>query len=379
MGKLASEVHISEHSETKQHSPILIGLLAFSIAFAFTLIAWLVDFKQAKDYAYYFSYIQNISWSVSLLFIFPPVIGFTYYYSLKMPKLVPALIASLSHNKDQNQFENHQKIYQTLQLEMDKHSNSFFIKFTIVFLSLGANLAYFATVYYSPFEGNSWMLIRDIGRFTFLGILGILFQIGLTWWILRFVINNLFFISMLYSFFSHRDCKLELDPLHPDGISGLEKLKDMATLQSVIILLMGLYVSLKVIDKLYQQNMSLAVDIGNPVVIIAYIILAPLLFFLILGAPHERMRRAKEKFLHPITQRITLLTKTLTTADVSHAEAQSISEEIKFLQDEYKTYSKQISVWPFNWLSIQGFFGSVITPILPPISAGIGYIGSFFK
>lgn len=358
-------------------TPLKLGIYSFFAALFFTIPSLYFDSCNVTEYAYYLTYAENISWSISLATIFPAILGMTFYYYQKAPQLLNDLHKSLANEENPDAFrELCQKFY-----GMANHSVT---KFLVAIISIAVNFIYFWSLVNNPYFTDSWMLIKSgkdlsFTDFTLMGIIGGLIQVFLTYWSLMFIVRNLFFIRTLYEFFRSKKFTIKLDPLHPDGVSGLGKLKQLASLQAVIILLFGLYVSLKVIDKVYQQHSSLLSDIGNPVVLLAYVILAPLCFFLILGSAHEKMRDARDEFLGTVTNRISELINQLSHVKFTNAEEKKeVIEELTFFQDQYKMYSQQISIWPFNWRSMQGFFGAVITPILPPIAAGISYIVKLF-
>ncbi len=127
-----------------------------------------------------------------------------------------------------------------------------------------------------------------------------------------------------------------------------------------MLFLIGLYLSLKVIDKLAIQKLSLFSDIGNPVLLACYAIAAPLLFFLPLSAAHRVMQRERDRFLLPIAQEYKRAVSSF-RADAGPDNVQRL-EKYGSLYDDLK---KRVPVWPFDFRSLQAFFGAVIVPVLP--------------
>jgi hypothetical protein len=129
----------------------------------------------------------------------------------------------------------------------------------------------------------SWMMSgrlveREFGlakSFSVLGLVAALLQLILSYWVATFVVKILRYIHDLHRFFRDEEFAVVLDTQLPDAEYGLEKLSGLATLQVSVVLLGG-YISFKVIDKLYLQHASLTGDIGNPVMLINHVILAPL-------------------------------------------------------------------------------------------------------
>ncbi|MFQ5912004.1 MAG: hypothetical protein ACE5JS_02360 [Nitrospinota bacterium] len=126
--------------------------------------------------------------------------------------------------------------------------------------------------------------------------------------------------------FNQKGFSIRIEPLHPDGCCGLGNIGAVAMKLNMISFLIGIYLSLKVIDKVIVQGRSLGADIGNPIMLGGYAILAPLLFFFPLAAAHDRMK-------------------------------------------------KGIPVWPFDFKSIGAFMGTVAVPILPVL---LPFIIQFF-
>ena len=259
------------------------------------------------------------------------------------------------------------------------------VSIAVLLGAVTVNIAYILPFLKDASHVGSWMfyaqkwqlfgLTEFENQFTYIGYVAALIQVCLTYWVLLFVVKNLIFIYGLYEFFRCDDYKIKINPLHPDGVNGLGKLRELATIQATIILFMGFYASLKVVDKIYQQKVSALLDPGNQLVLLGYAIFAPLLFFLILGAARQKTREAKEEFLGVISNRIsTLVEKTIHVKSTANDRFKETAEQLTFWQDQYTMYAQRILVWPFNWRSMQGFFGAVIVPLIPPISAGIGYL-----
>ena len=366
-------------------TPFKFGLTTFITALAFTLVSFITDNYNDDIYPFYLWYYENISWSISLLLIFPTVLGLSLNYYQKAPMVLQHLYTTLVKPANPD-------AYNKLCQRITRTANFRLLPSLLIICAVAVNILYFRSLILNPDEPNSWMLINEPltildhfhfkHRFTAMGLVGALIQIYLTYWVLMLLVKNLIFIRGLYRFFQDDNFTIKLDPIHPDGVSGLGQLKDLATLQASILLLFGLYASLKVIDKIYVQSQSLPSDIGNPLVLLVYAIAAPLLFFLILGSAHQKMRETKEHFLRPICKRISILIDRINHTEFSSVESSKESiEQLKFLQEQNAYYSQKISLWPFNWRSMQGFFGAilgfigaVITPMIPPIAAGISYI-----
>ena len=172
--------------------------------------------------------------------------------------------------------------------------------------------------------------------------------------------NTYVFTVCLNGFFTEFSDEISLEPLHPDGCCGLRRIRAVSMVFSSLLFIIGLYVSLKVIDKLVIQERSLFSDIGNPLFLSAYAIAAPLLFFLPLSAAHKVMQREKDRFLIPISRRYQQAVESL-REDTKKDEF----ERVEKLGSLYYELHKRIPVWPFDFRSLQAFFAAVIVPVLP--------------
>ncbi|WP_455196267.1 hypothetical protein [Kaarinaea lacus] len=356
-------------------TPVKFCVYSFLIASLFTLVAVSCDVVKETVEESYISYATNISWSLSLIAIFPAVLGLTFYYYQKAPTVLMDLYRTLVGTTNSSAFDQ-------LCKRIDEMANHRLLPIAVLLAAVFLNIVYFRSFLIDPEHAESWMFYKEEwsifdfkNQFTYVGYIAVLIQVFLTYWIILFIVKNLIFIRGLYEFFQCDDYEIKIDPLHSDGVNGLGKLRELATIQATIILFIGFYASLKVIDKVYQQQVPLLDDPGNLLVLVGYIIFAPLLFFLILGAARQKTRKAKEEFLDVISNRISvLIEKTIQAKSSAHDRFTESAEQLTFWQDQHIKYSQRILVWPFNWRSLQGFFGVVIVPLIPPISTGISYL-----
>jgi hypothetical protein len=364
-------------------TPVNISVVSFVVALLFTFAVGASDMYSGSTGADYLPYYKNISWSVSMIVIFPAVLGLTLYYYQKAPVVLEYLFKTLVTEQDTKTFDQ-------FCTRIDGMVNDRLLPVAMLLAAIVLNAVYLVPYLSDPSHVDNWMMHKQEwsiiftdftfhNHFTFFGLFGALTQIFLAYWILVFIAKNILFISGLYEFFRGELFKVKLNPLHPDGVNGLRALMELATLQATLILFLGLYASLKFIDKIYQQHGE-AIEVGNMIILFSYVIFAPLLFFLILGSAHQKMREAKEEFLGVLSEAIAvLITSTSTVAQLSNENFNDNVSKLKFLQDQYALYSQRIPVWPFNWRSMQGFFGAVIAPVIPPITAAISYGLNFVK
>jgi hypothetical protein len=108
------------------------------------------------------------------------------------------------------------------------------------------------------------------------------------------------------------------------------------------------------------QGFPIWVDIGNPVLLAGYAVLAPLMFFLPLTAAHKVMQDEKQRFL--------MIVANARSAQIRRLEREFSTDrvaDIAKMGTLYNELERRIPVWPFNFRSLESFFGTIIVPVLP--------------
>lgn len=160
-----------------------------------------------------------------------------------------------------------------------------------------------------------------------------------------------------------RSGNIQLAPLHPDNCGGLGAISNYSNKIALGIGSIGLIMSAATIMQLQLHRLqdTYPVLLG----IAAYIIFAPLFFFLPLGTAHEAMREAKDAELLKLANRFRSLYNIITsTAD---KKKKKFNDELTRLENIKKLYSLADSfpVWPFDVQSLRRFLAVVTTPLLP--------------
>jgi hypothetical protein len=86
----------------------------------------------------------------------------------------------------------------------------------------------------------------------------------------------------LYELFDRKknwNFQIRVSPLHPDRCCGLGRIGDVAMLFNVIIFIIGIYVSLTVLDKMFVQESTPFADITIPLYLAGYVLLDHSCFF----------------------------------------------------------------------------------------------------
>jgi len=342
-------------------SPVGLGI-GFFLSVSLTLSVWASLSEPLKVGPSYVSYFDNISWSISMVFLFPFVVSLTLKYYLEIPILFDFIL----HKTDQS----HKNLYE-FYTWLDRRFNSYWVSGAALALAIGLNVIYFYQIFqHQGFPdwitgGELLGFLSTQGRgLTTVGLYAALIQTVLVYWILNLLWRGAVLAWGLHELFDKRNYPVKIRPLHPDHCCGLRKIGDVAMLLNLTLFVLGIYVSLKVIDKIVIQNSSLGEDIGNPIMLGGYLIIAPLLFFFPLGAAHRQLNDAKERFLEPVNQKCERLFSELadvTLDDKGFTAVQAFSA----LDTAITRLHKEIPVWPFDFRSLQAFAGTIVIPILP--------------
>ncbi|HLO32299.1 MAG TPA: hypothetical protein VK249_24325, partial [Anaerolineales bacterium] len=169
--------------------------------------------------------------------------------------------------------------------------------------------------------------------------------------ILRFIVNARVFKQLLRG--------VKLHPLHPDNAGGLHPLGSYALKSTYPLALAGSIVALAVYWSIAQ---------GEPFVYfyfaaLAYVILAPLLFFAPLASAHSAMLGAKNDLKKKISKQF--------NEDYSSAyneisgSARGLKDNLEKLEQLQKLYkiADSFPVWPFDMRTIRQFVLTMFSPI----------------
>ena len=323
----------------------------------------------------------NISWSISIVFLFPFLAGLGFKYYEEIPKLFDHLLKDVVEDTT-----NEKKVafYQWL----DARFNNYAWTILIFIFSLSLALIFF----YQKQSGcvadeKGWMFGGDLiymsttvvegCGFTVVGLVAAIIQFIIGYWCLNLAFRAAVCYWGLYEFFDGKKkwgFQIRVSPLHPDRCCGLGRIGDVAMLFNVIIFIIGLYVSLTVLDKMFVQESSPYADITIPLYLGGYVLIAPLLFFLPLGSARRTMKQAKIDFLRPISERCEQLAK-LSSVDTGKESSAAVSAffELDKLRGQV---DRDIPVWPFDFRSFLKFSGAIVFPVVPVILPFLIELGS---
>lgn len=168
--------------------------------------------------------------------------------------------------------------------------------------------------------------------------------------------------------------RVNVQPWHPDGCGGLGRLRDYAIRFSYLVAIVAVALLLLIYDSvsMYGIRGSLINDPGMWAGIVAYVVLAPGLFFLTLGSAHRAMLSEKHSRLRAIsTQLDREYQNTSSNLSAEGAVLGTSLDKIKRLHDLYELTVK-FPVWPFDLATLRRFGTAVVAPFITvAVSASI--------
>jgi hypothetical protein len=163
-----------------------------------------------------------------------------------------------------------------------------------------------------------------------------------------------------------RKASIQILPLHPDGCGGLGSISRFSLRIGFAIGAIGLLLSTAVITEVMNGKLlqSTPVLIG----VVAYVVFAPLFFFLPLGTAHGAMQDAREAEILSLAKQFAV-TFAKVKDSINSPEESNYSREIERLENIKKLYkvADEFPVWPFDTRSIRRFLAVVTTPLLPAL------------
>jgi hypothetical protein len=354
-----SEIILSLLVKECNANPVRLGI-GFFIAVPLLFTVWSI----VKEYTAtghravgYITYIENISWSFSMFYLFPFILALTLVYY----RAIPDLFFNRLIGKD--------KVVVPASGDdfLEKYKEDFFKQFNQPWIPVASMLIAItmSIVYVSKVGAHNsagWMF--QSGNLTTIGAYAIIVQCFLGYWMLNLLFRALVFSRLLNELFNDDRFSVNLNPIHEDNACGLRSIFQVTTILNIVLFLAGIYLSLNVIDKLVIQEVGFSIDIVSPIMLATYALTAPLLFFLPLWAPHNAMLKEKQKFVAPVCRQ---LEDSLRSIRERHKCDESKITLLTQLREERLNLLKQIPVWPFDIKSLNAFFGAVIMPVVPTV------------
>ena len=169
--------------------------------------------------------------------------------------------------------------------------------------------------------------------------------------------------GILYSLWRvfHR-FSLRIRPFHPDRCGGLGALGQYAVSFGYFLFVAGLGLSLVSIPILIHGHFADSYTIY--VAIAAYAVVAPLTFFLTLGAAHRAMADSKDRWMKRIADQIeTDYVAAVTALNKGEVISNEQLEKVSQMHSLYRT-TQAFPVWPFDTATIGRFVSILAAPLI---------------
>ncbi len=164
-----------------------------------------------------------------------------------------------------------------------------------------------------------------------------------------------------------REQSLNISPWHPDRCGGLKSVSTYSMTLGYSIAVVGLTLSVQTIQEIQRGTFGTSyltwLGLG------AYLIFAPLIFFLPLGTAHAAMTKAKNTQLLQLSQQFDTqyqrISEALRLGDVDYSGNVT---RIETLQKLYMI-TEQFTIWPFDTVNLRRFLTITLVPLLPAVGS----------
>ncbi|MCJ8325319.1 MAG: hypothetical protein HRU29_15480 [Rhizobiales bacterium] len=308
------------------------------------------------------SFFENLSWPVAINFIFPLFL----YVSLQFYYLLPRLMVSLvdlcevgaSNNLPKNEIYNQITRW---------HRNKLipraliFIVFVFAVVNAGQLLNQGFTGWMTEGVYFSFLSTQGSG-FTGLGIFALCIEFVMMYWVLLFFIQNVMLIMAIKLVFHNRAWRVRYEPGHPDRCCGFKLVGDVALRTYIGLTILGVYLIIKIYDKIFIQDVALSDDFKGVIFVSIYLLIAPLLFHFLIFYCHKFMRRERAKLLEPV---FLLYGKYIVGIQniSSHKTPEQLINNIVAQEQAITALGKRIPIYPFRFV-----FSSILTVLAPMFS-----------
>ncbi len=307
-----------------------------------------------SDYGWW--WYQLISW--------PATIAFFFWMSLKIPKVIENLQQNGLIVVTQSPEDNEDSL--------EEFTNNFANIYSHPVCLIGALilLVMYMTVNYIPDQATYLVWTRS-GKFIF-------------WWTQLVHALMLYFMFVILvrgvitvRWFGHlfQRFKTNVRILHPDGAGGLSPYGDLIIKTGYFLGIYGFTLLILLGETQYRKTGGdipfFTLDTDKVVIpmMFLYLIIAPILFFLLVRHPRAAMTEAKNDFLRHISEQLTTdlatVRKSLSNigyTGIDYAEIKQTNENIEQLKKSYSVAS-DFPVWPIRTRYIVRFFTSFLSPI----------------
>ncbi len=348
------------------------GGLFILLAYKLNVLHDIVAYDKKYEAWAAIGYLRNISWSFSMLVLFPLIVGAIAYYYRLIPEFIDKLLDGAADLDVCKKFE----------IAAEQCLNRRWYPFIVFVISISVQFLYFQELE----DRNAWVwkqslfdhgqlpttrssdstsIIGDFARIlSHLNVLGwcaASIQIVLAMIFGTFLFRATALAKWLHALYHDNRYKKEPDPFHPDGVCGLAHVREIIIAANFAVFLLGMYISLYFYDKIVVQKES-----KDLTAIFMFISMYALSVFALLAesttAAHARMRKAKEKCLQPLLNMIKHEAASLTT---QASPPNDPTERLMKLRASYHELVQDIPEWPLNLKSAKDFLQSVALALAP--------------
>jgi len=160
--------------------------------------------------------------------------------------------------------------------------------------------------------------------------------------------------------------KIDLVPLHPDRCAGLGSIGDYMVRIGYVLAPLGFIISIWVIIE--NSKNTLLGEYVFLLAIVAYVVLAPSLFFLPLWTVHRAMRKSKRNELLKLAD---LFNQNYfkSVDDLSKPNKASDENANKKIEDVTRLYAviEKTPEWPFDFATVGRYIAIVFGPLIPAV------------
>lgn len=174
------------------------------------------------------------------------------------------------------------------------------------------------------------------------------------------VINISFSCSLLEGIFKNPD-NIKINILHPDGCGGLALIGQYATRTGYVIAPIGLYASMSALIELSHGNLENAYPIQ--LFILAYILLAPIVFIFPIWEAHSAMLQKKNEELIKLSNLYNKKYKEVT--EDNNIDPKITLDMLLKIKTLHKETLEQYPTWPFRLYNVRQFIMTIVSSLLP--------------
>ncbi len=207
---------------------------------------------------------------------------------------------------------------------------------------------------------RTWQTAHPIVFWTTVLMWGLIFFLG-TMNVIRIILSIVWFNRLFDRF--HVDVKV----LHPDRAGGLSPLGEFSVKIGYGIAIYGLAAVVGILSESYLRTTQFTgpeLSIRFVPLLVAYLVLAPIAFFLPIGAARSTMRKAKHGFIVQIADQFEL--ETIAIQSLLASSADELKQKLEKIEQLTKLYdiAAKFPVWPFNTENLVRFLSAISSPFV---------------